>query len=298
MKTMEKISIKFAVGENAKNNTSDVTIVQSLINKLIEANKLMPLDLLRVDGIAGKKTKHAIRELQRRIIGMSAPDGRIDPNGKTLKRLTGFLEVKQKNLSFPSKPLFNSIQKSPLEIFLGFSMNGMAKVNLSHLVDPAFPAGNAMDLRNLTKEEFVKKIYEAAKIEQKTSLVPAAITTAQAILETGFGRAIPIDINSGKYSYNLFGIKGIGPAGFVSVYTHEFFNGKKQKIVDKFKAYHNFAESITGRTSFLKQNKRYKSLFTTNDPEQWAKGLQSAGYATDPKYADKLISIMNKWSLE
>jgi peptidoglycan hydrolase-like protein with peptidoglycan-binding domain len=299
---MENLSIRYSVGENAKNQVVDVRVVQSLINKVVEANKLKPLDTLKTDGVAGRKTKHAIREYQRRVIGMSAPDGRVDPDGRTIKKL--IIESSQQSPSpnaqqgLPVRPLFNPVQKSPIEMFLGLAVNASPIFNLSHFTDPAFPLGNAMDLRNATKEEFVNKLYAAAKLEQKTSAVPAAITTAQAILETGYGKAVPIDIHTGKYSFNLFGIKGIGPAGFVSVYTHEFYNGKKQKIVDKFKAYHNFSESITGRTGFLKQNKRYKSLFATTDPESWAKGLQSAGYATDPKYADKLISIMNKWNLK
>jgi len=297
---MENFSIKYSVGEHAKNEAFDVRIVQSLINRVIEANELRPLDALNVDGVAGKKTKHAIREYQRRVVGMSAPDGRIDPNGRTLKNLVvkNNQKISVSKQSSSVKPLFNPLQKSPIEIFLGFSVNASPAFNLSHFTDPSFPPGNAMDLRNSTKEIFVSKLYEAAKLEQKTSNVPAAITTAQAILETGYGKAVPIDINTGKYSFNLFGIKGIGPAGFVSVYTHEFYNGKKQKIIDKFKAYHNFSESITGRTAFLEQNKRYKSLFTSTDPEAWAKGLQSSGYATDPKYADKLITIMNKWNLK
>lgn len=297
---MESLSIKYAVGENAKNQSVDVKVVQFLVNKAIEANKLIPLDTLKTDGVAGKKTKHAIREYQRRVIGMSSPDGRVDPEGKTIKKLIAESSQQSSNSkpAFSVKPLFNPVQKSPLEILLGLSLSASPTFGLSHFTYPSFPLGNAMDLRNATKEEFVSKLYQAAKLEQKTSNVPAAITTAQAILETGYGRAIPIDIHNGKYSFNLFGIKGIGPAGFVAIYTHEFYNGKKQKIVDKFKAYHNFSESITGRTAFLKQNKRYKSLFATTDPETWAKGLQSSGYATDPKYADKLISIMNKWNLK
>ena len=298
---MENWSIQFPVGENAKNRAIDIKLVQKLINKVIELNKLQPLDVLRVDGVAGVKTKHAIRECQRRIVGMSAPDGRIDPSGKTIKKLIGIVDKNNpgiKEIKIPLIPLFSVIHKSPIEILMGFSFNSSLKINLEKLSIPEFPAGNAMDLRNLSRADFVKKVYEAAKIEQKASSVPAAITTAQAVLETGYGKAVPIDINNGKYSYNLFGIKGIGPAGYVSVYTHEFYNGKKQKIVDKFKAYHNFSESITGRTQFLKQNKRYKSLFATSDPVKWAAGLQAAGYATDPKYSDKLLAIMKQWGLK
>jgi flagellum-specific peptidoglycan hydrolase FlgJ len=82
--------------------------------------------------------------------------------------------------------------------------------------------------------------------EQETSKVPAAITTAQGILETGYGKHIPVDMDNGKFSYNLFGIKGIGPAGFVSIYTHEVIDNKRIKIIAKFKAYNNYQESVSG----------------------------------------------------
>lgn len=293
---MEKTAIKFSVGENAKNIGADVKIVQELLNIIIEQNELIPFDRLKTDGIAGKKTKHIIREYQRRIVGMAAPDGRVDPNGKTFKSLI----EKTKNKK-PKKISHTSVfvaSQSAIALLLGIKPPTKPVFSLQHFVEPQYPSGAGSELRNLSKEEFVKRIHAAAKIEEKTSKVPAAITTAQAILETGYGKAVPIDINTGKYSYNLFGIKGIGSAGYVSVYTHEFYNGKKTKIIDKFKAYTSFPESIKSRTDFLKQNKRYKSLFSTTDPEQWAKGLQASGYATDPKYADKLISIMNKWSLK
>jgi flagellum-specific peptidoglycan hydrolase FlgJ len=154
-----------------------------------------------------------------------------------------------------------------------------------------------IDLGALTKDEFVKKVFDAAKIESVTSGVPAAITTAQAILETGYGKSVPTDLYTKQYSYNLFGIKGIGTAGSVTVYTHEVLNGKRIKIIANFQAYHNFSESISGRTKFLKQNKRYKFLFDTTDPKEWAEGLQKATYATDPNYAKTLISIMKSRKL-
>lgn len=57
----------------------------------------------------------------------------------------------------------------------------------------------------------------------------AAITTAQAILETSYGKSVPVDIYNGSYSNNLFGIKAHGNQNFVSAYTHEYINGVKKK---------------------------------------------------------------------
>ncbi|ELI6434411.1 glucosaminidase domain-containing protein [Aeromonas salmonicida subsp. salmonicida] len=152
-------------------------------------------------------------------------------------------------------------------------------------------------LKNFTRSEFVTFVYESAKESQAISRVPAEITAAQAILETGYGKSVPIDVNTGIYSYNLFGIKAHGHPEFVEIYTHEYEGGVKVKILDKFRAYDSFEDSISGRADFFVKNKRYHSLFESSDPVLWAQGLQDKGYATDPKYAYKLISIMktNGW---
>lgn len=70
------------------------------------------------------------------------------------------------------------------------------------------------------------------------------------------------------------------------------------RVLDDFRAYNSFSESMVGHSEFLKKNKRYKSLFNTDDPKEWASGLQKAKYASDPNYAEKLINIMKDWRLE
>ncbi len=149
----------------------------------------------------------------------------------------------------------------------------------------------------ITGKKFVEYVFEQAKINEKTSNIPAAITTAQAILETGYGKSVPADINTGKYSYNIFGIKAHGDPNYVEVYTHEVIDGKRIKIIDKFQAYSSYEESIKGRENFFIKNKRYHFLFNTKDPIEWANGLQKAGYATDPNYAKTLIAIMRSQNL-
>ncbi|WP_374258267.1 glycoside hydrolase family 73 protein [Yokenella regensburgei] len=146
-------------------------------------------------------------------------------------------------------------------------------------------------------KEFVEFVFDEAKKDELTSHVPAAITTAQAILETGYGKSVPVDIYTGEYSNNLFGIKAHGNSDFIYVNTHEFINGVKKPIVDKFIKYDSYEESISGRTDFFVKNKRYHFLFDYTDPCDWARGLQRAGYATDPNYADKLIKIMKRENL-
>ncbi len=156
----------------------------------------------------------------------------------------------------------------------------------------ALKSVNQIDWSKMTKQQFTDAVYEAALKEQQTSGIPAAITTAQAIDESGYGRKVPVDLSSNKYSFNLFGIKAKSGQDSVEIWTTEHINGSSIKIKDKFAAYNSFEESIADRTRFLIENKRYASLFESDDPEKWAYGLQNKGYATDPHYASKLISIM------
>lgn len=152
--------------------------------------------------------------------------------------------------------------------------------------------------RNLTNEEFVRLVHESALEEERRSGVPAGITTAQAILETGFGKSVPVDIDTGRYSYNLFGIKAHGHPEFVEIWTTEEENGVRRKIKDKFRAYESFEESIRGRTEFFVENKRYHDLFSSRDSLYWADQLQTKGYATDSQYASKLKSLTKTWGLQ
>ncbi|WP_234300101.1 glycoside hydrolase family 73 protein [Salmonella enterica] len=155
----------------------------------------------------------------------------------------------------------------------------------------------AKHIGRVTGREFVKYVFAEAKENEETSRVPAAITTAQAILETGYGKSVPTDIKSKKYSYNIFGIKAHGNPDYVEDYTHEVENGKRVRIIDKFQVYDSYSDSINGRADFFKKNPRYHFLFNSSDPIEWAKGLQKAGYATDPNYANSLISVMKSQGL-
>ncbi len=301
-----EIRIAASVGENAKNRDTDVRIIQKALNNIMQYNILAPLPPLSEDGIAGRKTKIAIRQFQRVAVGMSAPDGRIDPGGKTIVKMNAVINAASK-LPKSQTPISNAWSPAyGLDLLLAGVYQQFNRIQYGVLAGEPIHKAQATnvsahtntDLGALSKSEFVRQVFEEAKKEELTSKIPAAITTAQAILETGYGKSVPIDLYTKQYSYNLFGIKGIGPAGSVSIYTHEVIRGKRIKIIDKFQAYHNFAGSIKGRTTFLKENGIYKFLFKTTDADEWADGLQEAGYATDPNYAKILKSIMKSWKLK
>jgi flagellum-specific peptidoglycan hydrolase FlgJ len=148
------------------------------------------------------------------------------------------------------------------------------------------------------KASFVAATYASAKASEAVTRIPAAITAAQAILESNYGKSIPTDVNTGKYSYNIFGVKAGPGQDYVTSWTHEVIHGQSQSVLANFAAYDSFEESLDAHSAFLIKNRRYQSLFDSNDPVAWAHGLQEKGYATDPLYAAKLINIINQWNLK
>jgi len=126
----------------------------------------------------------------------------------------------------------------------------------------------------------------------------AALQTAQAILETGWGQSVPVDKYSGKLSYNLFGIKGTGPAGSVISNTWEEYNGVAFRIDASFRAYRNLEESWADHKNLLLVAQRYqpvRDVMHNSTLGAWA--LRRAGYATDSQYPIKLIDIINRYAL-
>ncbi len=137
----------------------------------------------------------------------------------------------------------------------------------------------------------------AAQSQTKTGM-SAALQAAQAILETGWGQYTPVDKYTGKLSYNLFGIKGQGPAGSVTHNTWEEYNGVTYRVDAAFRAYHNPAESWTDHKNLLLTADRYAPFRAVmHDSIRGAYALRRCGYATDSQYPVKLINIINQYQL-
>ena len=118
---------------------------------------------------------------------------------------------------------------------------------------------------------------------------------AIAALESGWGQKVASDEN-GNPSHNLFGIKSFGEdVESVDILTTEYIDGKPEKIVDQFRVFKNPADAVDGFADFILENPRYKkALEHASDPTRFLEELQRAGYATDPKYATKAISILQQ----
>lgn len=137
------------------------------------------------------------------------------------------------------------------------------------------------------KQDFISRVTPVAKEVAANLGISHKIVLAQAALESGWGRSVK--------GNNLMGIKSHGEAGGVDVVTHEVLNGKRVKITDSFRQYASPEDSIRGYGDFLKANSRYRHFLgagVENEDAQLS-ALQSSGYATDPKYAHKLKSIIN-----
>lgn len=145
---------------------------------------------------------------------------------------------------------------------------------------------------NKKQKQFAEKILAQAYIAKAKTGLPASILAAQCILETGWEKHIPVCRKTGKYSYNLFGIKGKGTNGSVEIITHEYIAGKKVKVIGEFRAYNNYSESFIDYGNLILRAKRYKNaVVNKGDPEKYIREIWKAGYATDPKYPEKILRI-------
>jgi len=142
---------------------------------------------------------------------------------------------------------------------------------------------------------FVQQHDEAARKAEAATGIPAAFMVSQAALETGWGRK-EIRHGDGSPAFNLFGIKATGSwkGAVAEVMTTEYVNGKAEKVVAKFRAYGSYAESFADYARLIKGSPRYAGVVANAESAQgFAQGLQRAGYATDPAYADKLTRVIN-----
>lgn len=141
--------------------------------------------------------------------------------------------------------------------------------------------------KNAAYETYIEQYSEIAMIEQARHNIPASITLAQALIESGAGKS-----ELARLSNNHFGIK-----------CHSNWEGEKVYHDDDqkgecFRKYNKVIDSFEDHSLFLKRD-RYKALFSykISDYKSWAYGLKAAGYATDPKYPTKLIKIIEDYNL-
>ncbi len=137
-------------------------------------------------------------------------------------------------------------------------------------------------------KNYIEQYKEIAKDNMRNHGIPASITLAQGILESGAGNG-----KLAKEANNHFGIK------CHTNWTGDTIRHDDDAAQECFRKYRHASESFRDHSLFLTSRSRYNDLFKLkkDDYEGWAKGLRKAGYATDPKYPDKLIGIIERYEL-
>ncbi len=135
---------------------------------------------------------------------------------------------------------------------------------------------------------YIDSFKDVAKYNMKNHGIPASITLAQGVLESGAGKG-----RLSTIANNHFGIK------CHTGWTGESVSHDDDAAQECFRKYQDPSESYRDHSLFLTSRSRYDGLFKLDkgDYKSWAKGLKAAGYATDPKYPDKLIGIIERYQL-
>lgn len=145
----------------------------------------------------------------------------------------------------------------------------------------------------MEKQEFIKSILEGAMAGFKEYHILPSLTIAQAILESNWGKS-----TLSAKGNNLFGMKATASCkDTITLPTYEYVRGEKVKIDANFKAYPTLKDSILDHNILLRKGKRYQRVRDCNDYNDGAMALYSCGYATDPEYPQKLISIIEEYDL-
>ncbi|SOE63209.1 flagellar rod assembly protein/muramidase FlgJ [Burkholderia sp. OK233] len=234
-------------------------------------------------GVADAMLKQMMRNQGMQVGGASGAGG-LTGMANALGGGSGGDEGQTAALNALAKAYGNAQANGQLAMGKGYSAN-------SALTPPIKGDGTSAKV-----DAFVDKLAEPAQAASAATGIPARFIIGQAALESGWGKS-EIKKSDGSPSHNVFGIKATKDwtGKTVSTVTTEYVNGKPQRTVEKFRAYDSYQEAMTDYASMLKGNPRYAQVINSaHDVNGFANGMQRAGYATDPHYAKKLMSIMQK----
>ncbi|MDD2740323.1 MAG: flagellar assembly peptidoglycan hydrolase FlgJ [Methylomonas lenta] len=198
----------------------------------------------------------------------------------------------QNNVSIPAATTVQPLDESGLNR-LQESLDRLEQNQQS--MELAQQMDSAMSQGNVNKQIFMSQLLPHAQQAANELGVDANVLLAQAALETGWGKAV-IKNDQGKSSFNLFNIKAdrSWDGNQTRVSTLEYRDGVAKKEMAGFRSYQSYKQSFDDYVNFIKSNPRYsEALKKTDNAAQYVRELQKAGYATDPRYAEKIMSIYN-----
>jgi len=146
----------------------------------------------------------------------------------------------------------------------------------------------------VSPQDFIFRVAPAAKAAALAYGIPASFTIAQAALESNWGESL-----LARAGFNLFGIKADSSwtGDVLELPTKEYVNGQPVATVARWRKYSDWLFSIKDHSNFL-QHDRYKLAFKTDNVVDFVRSIAAAGYATDPQYADKIISLIANFHLD
>lgn len=246
------------------------------------------LDTQLAQNIAGKGGLGLAEriEAQLRARGMV----KADPREYQESLIAGIPKAKPKSLtSFDSIPTIETRQVTPIG-------EQSQRESSKEFASNTNPFTNAAD--NAEKaphvQTFLNQMSSSATVASQVSGVPAKLILAQAALETGWGRE-KIKTERGENSFNVFGIKAgdYWKGKTTNIATTEYVDGVPQRSIEKFRVYDSYDDAFTDYARLVGNNPRYQGVVNANSDAAAAHAIQRGGYATDPGYATKLISVMN-----
>jgi len=233
-----------------------------------------------------------MQELMKSMRAAQVGTGMFDNEGSRMG--TEMLDAQMAS-SFAGRPGgLSQLIARQLERQMGLNPGPIPKPDVKPLVLPPSPvegerASRGPRIPERAAAAFMQRHEQAAQAAERASGIPATFMLAQAGHESGWGQR-ELKHADGTPTNNLFGIKaGAGWKGAVAeVTTTEYADGQTRRVVQRFRAYASPAESFADYAALMK-NRRYQAVRDAgSDAQAFASGLQRAGYATDPRYADKL----------
>ncbi len=272
-------SLKYTSGKNPQAAVKETAkqLEGLFMQELVKSMRATTMNTGMLDNQATEMgTNMMDTQLANQMTGL--PGGLSDMIAKQLQRQIGALKS-QANADSPLKGIGDLSMD-------GISSGGDDNVTISTSTDGK---------RLSASEAFVRKHAQAAKAAETATGVKSSNILGQAALESGWGKH-EIRMKDGTPSHNLFGIKATSDwkGKVAEVTTTEYMGGVARKVTAKFRAYDSYEDAFKDHAKLLSQSPRYSQTVAQADTAQgFARGLQKAGYATDPAYASKLTKVIN-----
>ncbi|WP_298940878.1 flagellar assembly peptidoglycan hydrolase FlgJ [uncultured Psychromonas sp.] len=246
-------------------------------------------------------SRHGTLGLADALVRQLDPTSMVRPQSVAQDQLTMPNQAEQKQMMSLQPEVVNSNFKAPdqMQQSQQIQLNKSAVKGLVENSDVTAASGpHKIDFTS--PSSFIETLLPYAKKAAKALGVSPEVLVAQSALETGWGKKI-LQTPGQESSFNLFNIKSHGGWKGESVNKNslEVEDGVGVQRRSNFRVYQGLQESFKDYTDFISNNKRYEQALQQGDnAERYIEELQQAGYATDPKYAEKIKQIMNSNSFQ